>query len=305
MSISGDGGSQEDPVNAAIERVLCTADGTAADLATMRAGLDAFAAAVSVRVAVAAVTDEVLSLPGRDLPLRTYQPEGADDAALVWFHGGGFVSGSLDAIDPVCRSLARRVGSTVVSVGYRLAPEDPYPAAVEDGLAAVAAVATRPGVRRVAIGGDSAGGGLAAVVARLTGVPLVAQVLLCPFLDVTLSSPSVREQGQDHLLTEAALRGFARMYVGPGGDPADPRVSPLLGTDFTGLAPTVVVTAEHDPLRDDGEQYADKVAAAGGTVHSRRWDGMEHGFVGMTALLAEAEQALQWTADRLRTLLDA
>lgn len=286
-------------VEAAIDRVLGADDFSLDDLATMRSGLDAFAAAVSVREPVAAVTDEVLSLPGRELPLRTYRPEGADDAVLVWFHGGGYVSGSVDAIDPVCRSLARRCRLTVVSVGYRLAPEHPFPAAYDDCLAALDHVA-RPGMK-VALGGDSAGGGLAAAVARASQVPLAALVLLCPFLDATLSGPSVREKGESHGLTEQALLGFVRMY---GGDPTDPRVSPLLVPDLRGLPPAVVVTAEHDPLRDEGERYAARIVAAGGAAHVRRWDGMVHGFAGMTADLPEADDALQWTADRLRELLD-
>lgn len=275
-------------------------NGSFDDLLTMRSGLDTFAAAVSVREHIADVADDVLSLPGRRIPVRTYRPAGADDAVLVWFHGGGFVAGSLEAVDPLCRTLARRLGSTVLSVAYRLAPENPFPSGLEDALAAVAAVATRPEVRRLAVGGDSAGGALAAGVSRLLAVPLRAQVLLCPFLDASLSCPSVKEKGQDFPLTEAALRGFVQMY---GGDPTDPRLSPLLGTDFAGLPPTVVVTAENDPLRDEAELYAERVLAAGGTSFLRRWDGMPHGFVGMTAELPEADQALQWATDRLRLLL--
>lgn len=275
-----------------------------ADLAALRAGLDAFAAAVSLREPIASVTDEVVRRPDRDIPLRVYRPAAADDAVLVWFHGGGYIAGSLAAIDPVCRALARRLGSTVVSVGYRLAPEHPFPAALDDALEAVTSVAAWPGASRVAIGGDSAGGGLAAAVARLTEVPLRAQVLLCPFLDATLSCPSVLQNGEGNLLTATALRQFVHLYLGAHGEAADPRVSPLLGTDFSGLPPAVVVTAGNDPLRDEGELYAARVAAAGAATFVRRWDGMVHGFVGMTAELDQAQAALDWATSQLRLLLD-
>ena len=294
--------SEQDQVAAAVDRVLVTGDFAPDDLAAMRAGLDAFADAVSVTVPMAQVQDEDLVLPGGTLPLRTYRPDSCSTATLVWFHGGGYVSGTIDAIDPVCRVLANRVGCTVVSVGYRLAPESPYPAALDDCLAALAAVAARA-EGPLAIGGDSAGGGLSAAVARRTPVPLVAQLLLCPWLDMTLSCPSVQTKGVDFGLTEVSLRGFARMYLGPDGDPADEGASPLLGRDFSGLPPTVVVTAENDPLCDEGEHYAAAVVAAGGTAVVRRWDGMLHGFVGMTAELREADEALQWSADQVRALL--
>ena len=267
------------------------------ELTELRAQLDLFAAAVSVTEPVAQVSDLDLDLGDRVVPLRRYVPDDPDDAVLVWFHGGGYISGTLDAIDPVCRALARRARVSVVSVGYRLAPEHPFPAAFDDCLAALAEVARV--TDRVAVGGDSAGGGLAAAVARASGYPLQALVLLCPFLDLTLSCPSVRSESAD--LTEEALRGFVSLY---GGDPTDPRVSPLLTPDLSGMPPAVVVTAERDPLRDEGEGYAARLVEAGGRAEVRRWDGMVHGFPGMTAQLPEAEQALQWTAERLRALLD-
>ncbi len=292
----------QDEMTAAIDRVLVTGDFTVDDLTTLRSGLDAFAAAVSTVLPIETVTDELLDLPGRSVPLRTYRPAGAGDAVLVWFHGGGYVSGTIDAIDPVCRELALRLRCTVVSVGYRLAPEFPYPAALDDCLAAVEAVAaltTGP----LAVGGDSAGAGLCAAVVRRTTVPVVAQLLLCPWLDATLSCPSVRLKGEVYGLTEAALRRFAAMYIGPEGDHANEGASPLLGKDFSGLPPTVVVTAENDPLCDEGELYALRLVEAGGQAHLRRWDGMVHGFVGMTAELPQAGEALQWSCDRLTELL--
>ncbi len=286
----------------AVDRVLVTGDFTVDDLATMRSGLDAFAAAVSVVLPVETVTDEQLALPGRSIPLRTYVPAGADDAVLVWFHGGGYVSGTVDAIDPVCRELADRLRCTVISVGYRLAPEFPFPAALEDCLAALETVAAR-GPGPLAVGGDSAGGGLSAAVVRQTTIPVAAQLLLCPWLDATLSCVSVRAKGQDHGLTEVALRSFASMYVGADGDPAGPGASPLLGEDFSGLPPTVVVTAENDPLCDEGELYAQRLVEAGGQAQARRWDDMLHGFVGMTKDVPKADEALRWACDRLAALL--
>jgi acetyl esterase len=263
-------------------------------LAEVRAGTDAFAVDVSVREPVDQVVDDVLDLGDRVLPLRSY---GTGDRLLVWFHGGGYVTGSLEAIDPTCRALRNRSGWSVLSVGYRLAPEHPFPMAYDDALAALQHASTQAPV--VAVGGDSAGGGLAAAVARATAETLAALVLLCPWLDGTGSSPSVVEKAADHGLTAAALTAFMGLY---GGDPTDPRVSPLLTPDLSGMPMTLVVTAEHDPLRDEGELFAARIVAAGGAAEARRWDGMIHGFPGMTAEAAEAEQALTWVADRLRDL---
>ena len=265
-----------------------------AGLAELRAGLDGFASDVSIREPVDVVREERLDLGDRVVPLRRY---GREDRLLVWLHGGGYVTGSLDAIDPVCRALTNRSGWSVLSVGYRLAPEDPFPAAYDDAVAALSHASTQAAT--VAIGGDSAGGGLAAAVARTSSVPLAALVLLCPFLDATLSCPSVAEKGTDYGLTAEGLRAFVQLY---GGDPTDPRVSPLLAPDLSALPPTFVVTAEHDPLRDEGERYAARIQATGGRVEVRRWDGMLHGFPGMTAELPEAAEALSWVAERLRDL---
>ncbi|MCU1675171.1 MAG: hypothetical protein JWN77_3284 [Frankiales bacterium] len=257
------------------------------ELAQLRLGLDAFAAAVSVTEPVECVEDGLVG----GVPVRSY---GTAAQVLVWAHGGGFVSGSLDAIDPVCRALSNRTGLRVVSVGYRLAPEHPFPAALEDVLTVVRGT---PGV--LAVGGDSAGGGLAAAAAR-EAPGLRALVLLCPWLDLTLTSPSVLEEGSGAGLTAEALRAFASLYT---DQPADPRASPLLAPDLVGLPPVVVVTAEHDPLRDEGERYAARVVAAGGEAVVRRWAGTVHGFAGMTAELAEAAEAQDWVAQRLVEVL--
>jgi acetyl esterase len=260
------------------------------DLAELRVGLDAFAAAVSRPVPLAHVADGCVA----GVPVREYRAQTGGSEVLVWAHGGGYVSGSLEAIDPVCRALAAKTGLTVLSVDYRLAPEHPFPAGLEDVLAVVRAT---PGA--VAVGGDSAGGGLAAAVAP--EVPgLRALVLLCPWLDATLASPSVRANSTPDGLSEQTLREFASLY---GGDARDPRVSPLLAEDLAGLPSAVVVVAGDDPLRDEAEEYAGRIRAAGGQVELRRWDGVPHGFAGMTALLSEADEALEWAAERLLAAL--
>jgi acetyl esterase len=262
-------------------------------LAEMRAGLDALSAQVSERSPVYDVRTSELDVDGRRIPIRTYRPAPGDLPVLMWFHGGGYVSGGLDAIDPTCRELALRSRVEVVSVGYRLAPEHPYPAGLDDCLAAARVL------RPDAVGGDSAGGGLAAAVAhRHPG--LRAQLLLCPWLDGTLTLPSVHEKSTPDGLSELALRTFMQLYA---GDPSDPGVSPLHADDLTGTAPAIVVTAGHDPLCDDGDRYAERLRAAGVTVHARCWDDEVHGFPGMTAVNPVAAESLQWAADRLRELL--
>jgi acetyl esterase len=274
-----------------VERLL--ADLGVTSLREMRAGLEALAAAVSAPPPVYKVEDGELDLPGRRIALRTYQPAPGARVLLMWFHGGGYVSGSLTAIDATCRELAVRAEVDVVSVGYRLAPEHPYPAALDDCLAA--ADLLRPD----ALGGDSAGGGLAAAVAhRHAG--LRAQVLLCPWLDGTLGLPSIRANSSPDSLNEKSLRAFIQLYT---DDPADPGVSPLHAADLQHAPPAVVVTAGLDPLRDDGERYADRLLDAGVKVELRRWEDQVHGFPGMTASTPAAAESLQWAADRLNDLL--
>jgi acetyl esterase len=274
-----------------VERLL--ADLGVTSLREMRAGLEALAAAVSAPPPVYKIEDGELDLPGRRIALRTYQPAPGARAILMWFHGGGYVSGSLTAIDATCRELAVRGEVDVVSVGYRLAPEHPYPAPLDDCLAA--AELLRPD----ALGGDSAGGGLAAAVA-LRHAGLRAQVLLCPWLDGTLGLPSIRANSSPDSLNEKALQAFIQLYT---DDPADPGVSPLHAADLQHAPPAVVVTAGLDPLRDDGERYADRLLDAGVKVQLRRWEDQVHGFPGMTASTPAAAESLQWAADRLNDLL--
>ena len=254
------------------------------DVAQTRAVLDTMAAHGPPPLPVGVVEDGRLG----GVAVRTFHPPAPVGTTLVWAHGGGWVAGTLDVADPLCRLLVQATGRTVVAVDYRLAPEHPFPAGLEDLLAVLDAL-NGP----VAVGGDSAGGALAAVAARLRS-GLTAQVLLCPLLDATLSSPSVAARATGFGLTRRTLEQFVELY---GGDPADTRVSPLLAPDLAGVAPAVVVTGGLDPLAGDGERYVARLRAAGVTVAHRCWAGAGHGFVGMGS--ADSDQALAWLGEQL------
>jgi acetyl esterase len=262
---------------------------------------------------VADVADGTLAGPAGPIPVRIYRPAAAPAAGaacLVWYHGGGWVIGDLESADPTARKLANRSGAVVVSVDYRLAPEHPYPAAVDDCVAALDAVrreAAGLGVdpARLAVGGDSAGGNLAAVVAidaRDRGVALRHQLLVYPVCDATLSQPSVEENGEGYLLTKGAMAWFVGHYLG-AGDPTDWRVSPLFAADVAGVAPATVITAEYDPLRDEGRAYAERLAAAGVEVAHRCFAGQIHGFFGLGAVTPAAGEAVAFAGERLRAAL--
>ncbi len=284
-----------DPVLAGLLDELDDDGGAPIDLEELRAGLDRFAAAVArPGQPVAQVIDDVVA----GVPVRRYRPAPVTPAGLqlVWAHGGGWIAGSLNAVDPLCRALAVAAGVEVVSVGYRLAPEHPFPAALDDVLAVVDAM-DGP----LAVGGDSAGGGLAAVVAQVRPGRLAAQVLVTPLLDATLSSPSITSLGSGHGLTRNALERYVALYL-DGAAPTDLRASPLLAPDLRGLPPTVVVTAAVDPLRDEGSSYAARLQSAGVPVRHRCWPAMVHGFMGMSAHTPLADQAVDWTAARLQEL---
>lgn len=270
------------------------------------------------------VFDQSADGPGGTVPVRVYRP-GPERGRplLVYLHGGGWVMGDLQMHDGTCRSLARDAGCVVVSVDYRLAPEHPHPAALDDACAALAwarAHATELGADcgRIAIGGSSAGGNLAAAVAlrerdRTLGgsaavAPLAAQVLLYPLLDSTLSSGSVARYGAGHLLDRGQLRFYWDAYAPDLGTRADPLVSPAHAPSLAGLPPALVVTAECDPLRDEGEQYAARLRAAGVRVDLRRALGQIHGFLALLpdepaveALLGRVARSLTRLLDRSRT----
>jgi acetyl esterase/lipase len=259
-----------------------------------------------------------LTLPGPEgaLALRTYEPRGARPGeplpGLIYFHGGGLVAGSLDTHDPICRSLANASGCRVLSLDYRLAPEHPFPAAVEDACAATAWIAAHAGAlgvdpQRLGVGGDSAGATLAAVVcqavSRAQPSPLAFQFLLCPITDFAADSPSRRAFGQGYLVDHETLEHDLKYYLPSHIERADPRVSPLRTLSVAGLPPTAVHTAEFDPLRDEGQAYAEKLTAAGIPTIYRCHPGMIHLFYGMRGLLAYAGVAFELIGADIRRLL--
>lgn len=243
---------------------------------------------------VASVSEREVAGAAAVLRARHYAPAdpGGPHPVLVFLHGGGMVIGDLDTHDEACRVLCRHGGMHVVAVDYRLAPEHPFPASVEDALAAFRWVAENAASfgadpERVGVGGDSAGGNLSAVVSQLAardGGPAPAlQLLIYPKTDFLAATRSQELFAQGFLLTEDDRRWFDGHYL-DAVDPADPRVSPTLAANLGGLAPAIVVTAAFDPLRDEGEEYADALAAAGVRVVKYRAPGMVHGFIQMTVL---------------------
>lgn len=258
--------------------------------------------------------DRLLKGPGGPLKVRIFDAlpgRGQWAPGLVFFHGGGLVAGSIDTHDAMCRSLAIASGAVVVSVGYRLAPEAPYPAAIEDAnwaLRWTAAHAVEMGVDagRMAVGGDSAGATLATVVcaeARRQGPAIRAQLLLCPVLDMTGTMPSRREFSKGFLIDATVMARDLEDYVPAGTDLADPRLSPLFIADPRGLPPAVIHTAEFDPLRDEGEAYAKRLEEAGVAVQLTRHEGMIHSFYGMDAIFSQAKLAMQTIGTELRGVL--
>ena len=263
---------------------------------------------------VARVENRAIPGPDGAVPVRIYRPEelpGTPLPALVYFHGGGWVICDLDTHDPTCRAITNRVGCVVVSVDYRLAPEHKFPAAAEDAYAAtlwVAANATELGVdaTRIAVGGDSAGGNLAAAVALMArdrhalqqralrphAPEIVFQLLVYPVTDLTsMDTPSHRDNGEGYFLTTASMDWYRRQYLTDLSDASHPYASPLQAADLTGLPPALVITAELDPLRDEGEAYASRLREAGGHATTTRYDGVFHGFVALGTMLDAAKQA--------------
>jgi acetyl esterase len=248
--------------------------------------------------------------PAGDVPIRIYTPAGAGaHPALVYFHGGGWVLCNLDTHDGTCRSLCNQAGCVVVSVDYRLAPENKFPAAVDDCYAAtrwVAEHAAELGVdaKRIAIGGDSAGGNLTACVALISrdrgGPRFVHQLLVYPVTDAKFDTPSYEENAEGYFLTRDAMRWFWNHYLRSDADGANPYAAPLRAQDLSGLPPATVITAEFDPLRDEGEAYGARLRAAGVPTRIERYDGVIHGFFGMGAILAKAKGAVAAAAGELR-----
>jgi len=252
-------------------------------------------------VPVANTEDIVIPGSAGDLRARVYRPE-ADGPwpTVVLFHGGGWVIGDLETHDNTARSICRDCRAVVVSVDYRLAPEAPFPAAVQDAVVATEWVAAHlmdfGGDERLAVAGDSAGGNLAAVVAQhlrdVGGPRLAGQFLIYPAVDMTGEYPSRAENATGYFLDEPTMVWFAGHYAADPGLHPDPRLSPIRADDLSGLAPAVVVTAEFDPLRDEGEAYAARLHAAGVPTEVRRFGGMIHGFFDMGTHSPGAQQAI-------------
>jgi acetyl esterase len=257
--------------------------------------------------------EPVLSVEDRDadgVPVRVYRPSGETGLPiLLVLHGGGWVIGSVEQFDVIARQLANASGALVVSVDYRLAPEHPYPVPLDDCWRAlewtVAHAADIGGdASRVAIGGDSAGGNLAAVCALLArdrgGPDLALQVLVYPVCDCRFDTGSYAANGVGLLLETEQVRWFFDCYTNGTTDPADWHISPMRAPDLRGVAPAVVLTAEFDPLRDEGEEYAQRLRAAGIAVEQRRFDGMIHGFFGLSAAFDASRDAIDFVATALR-----
>jgi acetyl esterase/lipase len=250
------------------------------------------------------VEDRVIPGPGGPLPVRVYTPLGATEdllPGLIFFHGGGFVAGSIDTHDPIARALAHGGKCRVISVGYRLAPEHRFPAAVEDAREATRHIGAHPadfGIdgSRLGICGDSAGGTLVATtcqsLAREGHLPLRLQLLLCPILDYSRTTPSKREFGSGYLVDQETLDNDLLHYLPTGADPADPRVSPLNGLAGPATCPTFIHTAECDPVRDEGELYCERLTALGSAVRYQCHAGMIHLFYGLGGVIPYARQAL-------------
>lgn len=249
--------------------------------------------------------------PHGTIPMRRYRPNGVTRPApcLVYFHGGGWVIGDLDTHDVLCRELADRAGCVVIAVDYRMGPEHRFPAAVDDCIAAtrwVAANAAALGVdpARLAVGGDSAGGNLSAVVSIAMrdggGVPLKFQLLIYPGTDMRAVAPSHTHNGQGYLLTSDTIAYFRGHYIADPSDYTDWRASPLLHTDHSRLPPALVLTAGFDPLRDEGREYADKLSGAGTPAQYVCFERQIHGFVTMGRVLDEANTAVMLCAGALR-----
>ena len=262
---------------------------------------------------IGSVRDLAAPGPHGPIPLRLVRPAGVADAValplLVYFHGGGWVIGDLDTHDVACRTLAAGAGIAVLAVDYRLAPEHRFPAAVDDCIAAVRfaraeAAALGADAARIAVGGDSAGGNLAAVVClalRDAGEPLPAfQLLIYPATDMRAVAPSHTANGQGYMLTADSIAYYREHYMPDAAEWADWRASPLLAADHAHLPPALVLTAGFDPLRDEGRQYADALSGAGVACQYICFERQIHGFVTMGRVIDEANTALDLCATALR-----
>ena len=309
-----------DPSAKRLLDMLATAGGMG-DIATMtpqqmRDGFRRLAQAVDLKgVPVGKIEDGALPGPGGPLPYRIYRPQHPSAQplpALVFFHGGGGVFGDIGTHDGLCRTLCAESGCAVISLDYRRAPEHKFPAAVEDSYAATLwahdhAAELGLDARRIAVGGDSAGGGLAAVVCQMAltrhGPPLALQLLFCPVMDMRPGTASRHALANGYFLDQATMDWMLQHYCAPDTDLDDPRLSPLRASQFSGLPPAHIHTAEFDPLRDEGEAYARALQQAGVAARHTCHAGMIHHFYAMAGAIPPARVALKAAASAMREAL--
>ena len=261
---------------------------------------------------VGGVENRSIPGPSGSVAVRIYTPLERERFALpvlAFFHGGGFVIGDLDSHDGICRALANAARCAVVAVDYRLAPEAKFPAAAEDCYAATCWIAENAGAlgidaSRIAVGGDSAGGNLAAVTALLArdrrGPRIAHQLLVYPVIDCAFDTVSYLENAEGYFLTREMMRWFWHHYLEKPDQGADPYASPIRAATLAGVAPATVITAEYDPLRDEGEAYASRLLRAGVPTSLTRYDGVIHGFFGMGDVIEKAKLAVAQAARELR-----
>lgn len=261
---------------------------------------------------VGRVEDLTIPGPGGALPARLYLPEGDGPfPALIYFHGGGWVLGSIEGHDAFSRILVNRAGCAVLSVGYRLAPENPFPAAVDDAYASTVWLAKNGadlGIdpTRIAVGGDSAGGTLATVAAYLArdrGPQIVGQLLICPGTVIDYDAPSRSELADGPFMTSGELAWFYHHYLPNPADRTDPRAAPLLNDDLAGLPPALVLSAEYDPLRDEDHAYADRLREAGVPTIYSEYPGVIHNWVLFGLQIDAAVKGVEEIAGWLRSVL--
>ena len=303
------------PVDPQIQALLDKGTGVPAthtlSVGDARTQYEARVAIMAPPASVGPVTERIIPGPGGDLKLRIYHPEGQGPFPLLaFFHGSGFVLCSLDTHDGMCRNLCAGSACIVVSVDYRLAPEHRFPAGLDDCVFATRWIANHASelngdAGRLAVGGDSAGGNLAAALAlriRDEGGPrLCGQLLIYPVTDYhTPGTPSYQENAEGYGLTRDTMRWFWNHYLGDPAEAAHPYASPLRAQDLGGLPTALVVTAEYDPLRDEGEYYAEKLRAAGTSCVTSRWQGMNHGFFFWVGLVDKAGEAMAESCAWLR-----
>ena len=272
------------------------------------------ARAVNLDLPVHKVSNGLLPGPGGDIPIRIYQPQGDGPfGILVYFHGGGWVIGDLDTADAVCREIATLAEVIVVSVDYRLAPEHVYPAAVQDSYAALQWVndnlETLQGNGKIGVGGESAGGNLAAIVAQQSrdrgGPPIAFQCLLYPVTDAEMSRPSYSENGSGYLLETTTMEWFWDTYCPDLEQRLNADASPLRAKNLADLPPALVVTAEFDPLRDEGNAYAHALQAAGNSATLMCCEGLVHDFFSTAAVFGCSRGPFEKTINALREHLNS